>query len=759
MRRSAFIVGSVIIVLFAFLLARRKSYEPGELMAAHDNLRGQCASCHQPWHGPGSDRCVACHGDIADVNPHGGYDVTNDTGLMDGRTLHYLTRDNEITCLSCHTEHRGRVVDLNTTATFNCAWCHQHPSIDGVDEHTAPIMKRGVTAHTVFVKQFNHFEHKLLIESRYPAYPGGFKCESCHEVPPTQSQNPDRMSLRWSGCAGSGCHLAPQDSFMQLPASAGPSPKLIVYSASVLHMNTVFAHSAGHLETPCETCHFSTAASKSPNDDDSKQVENCFKCHAHQPAAPATGNHTARATINWLGTGTAFAATPVASGKGVTACGACHLFHTHGPLLKNDFVGTAPDALPNAKPHLELALSLRALGGGAHGATVRRLRISPWLLGWLGLLAAVWCGRTLVHFIPARAAQRGAVGGVAPQRTQEVPAIDDTYQTSVRHLYIIGEASGTASINLAMRSGRQVIEAIVAELKRSRPPVDPAVYDVVIVGCGPAGLGATATARAAGLNYVTLERMTPASTLRAYPRAKFVQATPIDIAEYGSFFLEGDNSREELIQEWERIISTLELKINDREEVVDILQEGDVLIIETARGNFYRTRAIVLAIGVRGNARHLNLSGEEPRRVLYALIEPTEFQQRKILVVGGGNAGAEVAQALADPSLANEVSYSFRAPALTNITRENAEKISALQRTDRIAIYPGTALKEIKPDTVILDPVSDTGFKSASPRNAPEGPIEFKNEIIFAMIGAELPTAFLKKIGVKLVSKGRLGLS
>jgi thioredoxin reductase len=361
----------------------------------------------------------------------------------------------------------------------------------------------------------------------------------------------------------------------------------------------------------------------------------------------------------------------------------------------------------------------------------------------------------LVRFIPARAAEREVVAGVAPQRTQEVPAIDDTYQTSVPHLYIIGEASGTASINLAMRSGRQVIEAIVAELKHSRPPVDPAVYDVVIVGCGPAGLGATATARASGLNYVTLERMTPASTLRAYPRAKFVQATPIDIAEYGSFFLEGDNSREELIQEWERIIAKLGLKINDREEVVDVSSSDDVLTIATAGGNFYRTRAVVLAIGVRGNARHLNLPGEEAGRVLYALIEPSEFQQRKILVVGGGNAGAEVAQALADPSLANEVSYSFRAPVLTNITRENAEKISALQRSGRIAIYPGTALKEIKPGSVVIDTVND----AAVARSTPEGPFELDNEIIFAMIGAELPTGFLKKIGVKLVSKGRLGLS
>jgi thioredoxin reductase (NADPH) len=231
-----------------------------------------------------------------------------------------------------------------------------------------------------------------------------------------------------------------------------------------------------------------------------------------------------------------------------------------------------------------------------------------------------------------------------------------------------------------MRSGRQVIEAIAAALKRAPLPVDPGVCDVVIVGCGPAGLGATATARAAGLNYVTLEKMTPASTLRAYPRAKFVQATPIDIDEYGSFFLEGDNAREQLIEEWDRIIATLGLKINDREEVIEVAREGERLTVKTARGNVYRARAVVLAIGVRGNARHLNLPGEEPGRVIYMLIEPGEFQNRKIMVLGGGNAGAEVAQALAAPALGNQVGYSFHAHVLSNVTQENAEKISALQQ-------------------------------------------------------------------------------
>jgi len=142
--------------------------------------------------------------------------------------------------------------------------------------------------------------------------------------------------------------------------------------------------------------------------------------------------------------------------------------------------------------------------------------------------------------------------------------------------------------------------------------------------------------------------------------------------------------------------------------------------------------------------------------VFYALIEPTEFQQRKILVVGGGNAGAEVAQALAAAELGNQVGFSFRAAVLTNITRENAERISELQRENLLTLYPATALTEIRPGKVVLEPVKSPAVKLDSLSS--DGPLVIDNDTIFAMIGAELPTAFLKQIGVKLVSKGRLGL-
>jgi thioredoxin reductase (NADPH) len=256
---------------------------------------------------------------------------------------------------------------------------------------------------------------------------------------------------------------------------------------------------------------------------------------------------------------------------------------------------------------------------------------------------------------------------------------------------------------------------------------------------------------------VTLEKMTPASTLRSYPRAKFVQATPIDIAEYGTFFLEGDNSREDLIKEWERIIAKLNLTINDRQEVVEIQREPAFFRLRTARNDVFRARCVVLAIGVRGNPRHLNLPGDEPGRVHYTLIDADEYRGREILVVGGGNAGAEIAQALAEPRLGNRVTYSFRTAVLANVTRENAEKVGEMQRAGHIRIYPASVLTAIKPDRVVLSPSS----QSETPHPATpllKQPIELGNELIFALIGAELPAAFLKKIGIRMGGKGRSAL-
>jgi len=694
-----------------------------------------------------------------------------------------LDANNYLLCMSCHGEHQGRVVDISATATFACTWCHKHPSITAVDEHNDPLKRPEPPANN-FVQSFNHKLHKALIESHQPEQPGGFACLSCHIVKPVTPTQSDAMSFRWSSCAGAGCHLAPQDRYLQLPVALGTNPATLPYTARVFHINAEFVHSTGHLTSACITCHASIPASIKPDDDASLTVARCFTCHAHQPA-PAPPMHQASAALfgghpisalqeagpapaslsaedaidAWLGPGIAHAADSVplpATGNRVVACGQCHLFHYHGVVLANDFRKLAPRFPPNQPPPLNVVFRLPVIAGGS--VHFRTVRLSPWWLGTLGVFAASLGFLVLPKLIPSKAAGGEIMIEVAPQPAHEVPLIDDTFQTSVRHLYLVGEAAGTASINLAMRSGRQVIEAIAAELKQQRPLVQPDLYDVAIIGCGPAGLGATATAQNIGMKYITLEKMTPASTLRSYPRAKFVQATPIDIAEYGTFFLEGDNSREDLIKEWERIIAKLNLTINDRQEVVEIQREPEFFRLRTARDDVFRARCVVLGIGVRGNPRHLDMPGDEPGRVHYSLIDADEYRGREILVVGGGNAGAEIAQALADPRLGNRVTYSFRTPVLGNVTRENAEKIGELQRAQRLTVYPASVLTTIKPGKIVLSPISDGGALRPG-TSLLKQPAELDNELIFALIGAELPAAFLKKIGIRMGSKGRSALT
>jgi thioredoxin reductase len=772
-RSAPLAVAIVSAAIGLLLLAPRSSYQPGALLAAHQQLSTNCTACHRPWRGPSNAGCVNCHGDISDNNPHSGFDVTQeDAGLMPGRHL-AVSPSNNLECLSCHKEHRGATPNVSTSSAFACVWCHKHPAINRVAEHQVPVMTRQFFVRHLFKRRFNHYEHSLLIKSHYPPIAGGFDCTSCHLVPPVQPGSHEDMSFKWAGCAGVGCHLAPQDSFMEMPASLGASPATIPYSDAVpvRHMRAVFVHSAGHLESACEQCHFKVAASRDPDDRASLAITRCFQCHAHQPAQPVP---EPRSLALKQGSALALedevlAAAPITAASGarsgdgirtVIACNQCHLFHTYGVVPSRDFPQPAPKIPPNQPRRFELIVYVPHWAwqrGGAQLGPIplRKVVFAPW---WMGLVAIAFVAYGFGRYVgrlPQKHASHEAAPDVAPQRSKEVPAVDDTYQTNVRHLYIVGEAAGTASINLAMRSGRQVIEAIANELQHSAPQMRADLYQVVIVGCGPAGLGATATAKVLGLKYATLEKLTPASTLRSYPRAKFVQATPIDIAEYGSFFLEGDNSREQLIREWEKIISHLGLVINSREEVVAVVREQDYLVVKTARGNSFRTWSVVLAIGVRGNPRHLNLEGEVPERVSYNLIEPDDFVGRKILVVGGGNAGAETVQALAVERLGNTVTYSFRSPVLTNVTRENADTIVVLQTAKKITLLPATALAEIRPHSVVLQPMKAPGRQTEMPTASPK-PIEIENDFIFAMIGAELPTAFLRAIGIKMVSKGRL---
>lgn len=751
------LAGYAALALIAFFIIPRGSYQPGKLLAAHAGFDTQCAACHRPWHGVDNRGCIACHGDFSQNNPHGGYDVTDTTdGLIAGKHL-VVFKGNTLSCLSCHSEHHGRAADVHVQAAFSCAWCHKHPTLRSVAKHGGPTLSRHESGNQMFQQPFNHYQHRLLMGLQAEAFPKGFECATCHQVNAVASGTADRMTITWAACVH--CHANPQASDLGLPAALGQSPVALPYSGVVrtLHVNAVFNHSQAHLQTPCAQCHLKVSDSANPGDENSLLISQCFTCHAHQEkaaveqarsASAPEARHPAIALIE----GIAMAAEE----RRVVACGQCHWFHSHGPVPTVDFTKSALKQPPGGRGRIVLTAYVPQLryqaGSAVPGISLEQTELSPWAIGFIGFAMVGLCAIAYTMFLPAAQDHQAAVMESAPQRILKTPVLDDTFQTSIKGLYIIGEMGGTASINLAMRSGRQVVESIAETLKHSPRPAQADIFDVLIVGCGPAGLGATASAKGRGLSYVTLERMTPASTLRTYPRAKFVQATPIDVLEYGSFFLEGDTTREDLIREWEKIISQAGLVIQDREEVVAIEAGSEYFTVGTAQKHEFKCRCVVLAIGLRGHPRRLSVPGEKAGRVHYQLIEPDDFRNQRILVVGGGNAGAEVTQALSAPHLANQVSYSFHDTVLSKVTHENGDKIIALQSSGAITVYPATELKEIKDGAVVLEVVKG---HVKNPEGAGAAPIELANDLVFAMLGAELPTRFLESLGIRMEIKHR----
>lgn len=106
--------------------------------------------------------------------------------------------------------------------------------------------------------------------------------------------------------------------------------------------------------------------------------------------------------------------------------------------------------------------------------------------------------------------------------------------------------------------------------------------------------------------------------------------------------------REEILSAWARRARELE---------VDVHLKGEVSAIEGSKGNFevrlksgesYQAENVVLGIGLQGNLRKLGVPGENLDRVQYTLLDPEEFQDETIIVVGAGDAAIENALALAE---------------------------------------------------------------------------------------------------------------
>ena len=358
------------------------------------------------------------------------------------------------------------------------------------------------------------------------------------------------------------------------------------------------------------------------------------------------------------------------------------------------------------------------------------------VLAMLGGKAVIVNGyKCIGHSLCAEVCPVGAITMVmaSPSMGGDMPYLSPEYETSIKNLFIVGELGGLALIKNAINQGRDCIDTIVrrsASLGGSRPASN--VYDVLVVGAGPAGISASLRAIEKKLNYVTVDEGEMGGTVAKYPRQKLVLTSPVEFPMHGKF-KKTELSKEELIAFWKKVLERADFKLRQGEKVEDIKKEQDGIFTVTTTKGQHRTRNVVLALGKSGSPKKLGVPGEELPKVMYRLIEADHYVNKKILVVGGGDSAVEAAMGLGH-QVGNQVTLSYRKEAFTRIKERNAQRIQESVRKGKVKVVFNSNPVEFKKDSVVLE-VSGKAQ-------------EIPNDYVWIFAGGEPPTAFLKKIGI-----------
>lgn len=217
------------------------------------------------------------------------------------------------------------------------------------------------------------------------------------------------------------------------------------------------------------------------------------------------------------------------------------------------------------------------------------------------------------------------------------------------------------------------------------------VYDMIIIGGGPAGYTAGLYAARAGLNALLIEKLSAGGQM----------ALTYEIDNYPGFEegIDGFTLAEKMRAQAEKFgAKTL------NSEVLRVSLKENPKLVETSSGT-YRAKTVVLATGA--NPRELGLPGETEligRGVAYcASCDGMFYKGKTVVVVGGGNTAAEDALLLS--RIAKRVILVHRRGELraTKIYRDSLEKAEnvEIKFNSKIAeLYHGEKLTGVRIEDV-----------------------------------------------------------
>jgi thioredoxin reductase (NADPH) len=270
------------------------------------------------------------------------------------------------------------------------------------------------------------------------------------------------------------------------------------------------------------------------------------------------------------------------------------------------------------------------------------------------------------------------------------------------------------------------------------------MYDMIVIGAGPAGISMASEARAAGIsagNILILEKAGEHSfsIKKYYPDNTLVTANykGFEAACTGVMCLV-DSSKHETISYLDRTISENSITVHYEETVFKIHKEtaAQRFTITTDRGSYDAT-VVVIAIGILGkpNKPGYRIPPSLKDRILFD-VTTTDVTDADVLVVGGGDSASEYCQYLVQKG--NRITLSYRRHDFSRMNDINRQSILALAERNQVGVLFGSNV------TGLTDASGKPGVAFAEPGFGTR-----TYDYVLYALGGTTPRNFLKTIGIE----------